>query len=107
MKQIREEQQKARQKEVASNRAIQKLKKESRKHENRIKSLEAEAKQKEIVLKRRQEEVGLSSIKMHCRVYSHFAHFPVCPQPVPQPLHPFASLPTNDFAHLPLCSFTI
>ncbi|XP_022094071.1 kinesin-like protein KIF21A isoform X3 [Acanthaster planci] len=59
MKQIREEQQKARQKEVASNRAIQKLKKESRKHENRIKSLEAEAKQKEIVLKRRQEEVQL------------------------------------------------
>ena len=59
MKQIREEQQRAREKDAVSNRAIQKLKKESRKHESKIKTLEAEARQKEIVLKRRQEEVGI------------------------------------------------
>ncbi|XP_071509041.1 kinesin-like protein KIF21A [Diadema antillarum] len=55
MKQIREEQQKSRSRDQQSSREIQRLKKESRRQETQIKSLEASAKQREIVLKRKHE----------------------------------------------------
>ena len=63
MKQIREEQQKSRQKETVRNREIQALKKESRKRESQIKSLEAKARQKEMILKRKQEEVMVEIVQ--------------------------------------------
>ncbi|XP_077987071.1 kinesin-like protein KIF21A [Glandiceps talaboti] len=58
MKQIREEQQRSREKDVKKNRELMQLKKEYRKREHQIKTLEAEKRQKEIVLKRKQEEVA-------------------------------------------------
>lgn len=57
MKQIREEQQKGRNKDQLSSREIQRLKKESRKKETQIKSLEQTAKQRELVLRRKHEEL--------------------------------------------------
>ncbi|XP_041467223.1 kinesin-like protein KIF21A [Lytechinus variegatus] len=59
MKQIREEQQKSRNKDQLSSREIQRLKKESRKKETQIKTLEASAKQRELVLKRKHEQLEM------------------------------------------------
>ncbi|XP_071956481.1 kinesin-like protein KIF21A isoform X3 [Antedon mediterranea] len=59
MKQIRDEQQKSRLREGKSNREIQQLKKNERLKENQIKSLEAKARTREIILKRKNEEVSM------------------------------------------------
>ncbi|XP_030849431.1 kinesin-like protein KIF21A isoform X10 [Strongylocentrotus purpuratus] len=59
MKQIREEQQKGRNKDQLSSREIQRLKKESRKKETQIKTLEASAKQRELILKRKHEQLEM------------------------------------------------
>ncbi|KAJ8050015.1 Kinesin-like protein KIF21A [Holothuria leucospilota] len=57
MKQIKEEQLKGRKKDTESRKEIQKIKKQSRQYESRVKTLEAEARQREIVLKRKHEEL--------------------------------------------------
>ena len=58
MNQIRDEQKKSRQKELERNREIQALKKVSRKRESQIKMLENKARAKDVVLKRKTEEVS-------------------------------------------------
>nr|XP_002732855.2 PREDICTED: kinesin-like protein KIF21A-like [Saccoglossus kowalevskii] len=58
MKNIREEQQKSRERDLKKNREMIQLKKEYRKKDSKIKTLEAEKRQKEIVLRRKQEEVA-------------------------------------------------
>ncbi|XP_034236761.1 kinesin-like protein KIF21A isoform X2 [Thrips palmi] len=59
LNQMREETQRHKNTEARRNREIAQLKKESRRHENQIRSLEAEKRQKEVVLKRKQEEVTM------------------------------------------------
>ncbi|XP_012275949.1 kinesin-like protein KIF21A [Orussus abietinus] len=54
---MREEAQRHKENELMRNREIAKLRKESRKNANTIRSLEAEKKMKEVVLRRKQEEV--------------------------------------------------
>ena len=62
MNQIKETTTKSRQIESKRNREIMQLKKEQRAKDNQIKTLESDKRQKEIVLKRKQEEV--------CKTYS-------------------------------------
>ncbi|XP_052125712.1 kinesin-like protein KIF21A isoform X2 [Frankliniella occidentalis] len=59
LNQMREESQRHKNTEARRNREIAQLKKDSRRHENQIRTLEAEKRQKEIVLKRKQEEVTM------------------------------------------------
>jgi len=54
---MKEENQRHKESEIRRNREIAQLRKESRRHENQIRSLEAEKRQKEVVLKRKTEEV--------------------------------------------------
>ena len=61
MKQLQDEAQKSRKKELQSQKAIAQLEKQQRVKDNQIKSLEADQKRKEVVLKRKLEEVGVSS----------------------------------------------
>lgn len=56
---MREENQRHKNAEERRNREIAQLRKESRRHENQIRTLEAEKRQKEVVLKRKQEEVTM------------------------------------------------
>jgi len=68
MKQLQEEAQKSRQTEMRAQKAIAQLEKQQRMKDGQIKSLEAERKQKEIVLKRKLEEVRYFSLvdqKLH------------------------------------------
>ena len=58
MNKIKEEAQKSRQVDILRSREINQLKKEQRLKDSQIKTLEAEKKQKELVLKRKQEEVS-------------------------------------------------
>jgi hypothetical protein len=57
MRQLQDEAQKCRQIEQRSQKAIAQLQKQQRVKEGQIKSLEAERKQKDVVLKRKLEEV--------------------------------------------------
>ena len=68
MNKIKEEAQKSRQVDIQRSREINQLKKEQRLKDSQIKTLEAEKKQKELVLKRKQEEVSCPS----CRVFFLF-----------------------------------
>ena len=56
---MREENLRHKNAEERRNREIAQLRKESRRHENQIRTLEAEKRQKEVVLKRKQEEVTM------------------------------------------------
>ncbi len=58
MNQIKEDTQKNRQAELRRNREIASLRKEQRQKENVIKNLENEKHKRDIVLRRKQEEVG-------------------------------------------------
>ena len=58
MNQVKEESQKARQSEVRRTREVNQLKKVQRSKENQIRQLELEKRQKENILKRKQQEVG-------------------------------------------------
>ena len=60
MNQIKEDATKNRQKELQRNREVAKLKKEQRLKDNQIRNLETEKNRKELVLKRKQEEVGFT-----------------------------------------------
>ncbi|XP_076346255.1 kinesin-like protein KIF21A isoform X3 [Tachypleus tridentatus] len=56
---MREEGQKHKMQEQRKNKEIAQLRKEGRKHENKIRTLEAEKRMKEVVLRRKQEEVSV------------------------------------------------
>ncbi|KAG8577303.1 hypothetical protein GDO81_010135 [Engystomops pustulosus] len=59
MKQMKEEQEKARMVDARRNREIAQLKKDQRKRESQLRTLEAQKRQQEVVLKRRTEEVSV------------------------------------------------
>ena len=59
MNQIKEETIKSRQIESRRNREIMALKKEQRAKDNQIRTLESDKRQKDIVLRRKQEEVNI------------------------------------------------
>ena len=59
-------------------RHISQLKKETRKKENKIQSLEADAQRKAIVMKRRADEVIITSSNNYAYVYSSSCQFCVC-----------------------------
>ena len=57
MKQVKEEAERSKQSEARRNREMGQMKREQLKKENRIKNLEREKQQKELILRRKQEEV--------------------------------------------------
>lgn len=61
---VQENSQKTRQSEARHSQEIARLKKEQRAKDNQIKALEADKKSKEMVLKRKQEEVGYSILAL-------------------------------------------
>jgi len=61
MRQLQEEAQKSRQSEQRNRRTIVQLQKQQRAKESKIQSLEAEKNKKEVILKRKMEEVRHSS----------------------------------------------
>jgi len=59
MRQLRDEAQKSRQAEQKSRKTIAQLQKQQHAKESKIKSLETEKNRKELILKRKMEEVGV------------------------------------------------
>ena len=66
MNKMKEEAQKNRAQEARRAKEIAQLKKETRVRDTQIKSLEAQKRQKEIVLRRKQEEVKIKNNGEHC-----------------------------------------
>ena len=73
MKQISEEAQKGRQVQLEYNKEISQLRKEQRLKDSHIKTLEADKRQKEMILRRKQEEVCMAIFLKYSLFLAHFA----------------------------------
>lgn len=65
MKQMKEDAGKSKQSEMQRSKEVAHLRKEQLKKDNRIRNLEKENKSREMILKRKQEEVGLTCFKFN------------------------------------------
>jgi len=72
MKQVKEEADKGKQSEMRRNKEVAQLRKEQLRKENRIRNLEKESKQRDLVLKRKQEEVSsMWDLVLKCKTWGH------------------------------------